>query len=394
MRICIGGKNNIAVDVCSYICDSYPDIELSVIPTKGDDGEDGFQRSLKKYAEDNGIKIVTLKEIYEWEDLVFISTEFDRIIRPERFKTKELFNIHFSKLPQYKGCHTAAMPILNGEKTTGVTFHVMDAGIDTGDIIDQKTLFIEDNETCGSLYLKLIELGTKTVINNLKKIIQHTYVIRPQSAEFSTYYPRTELDYANAVIDYNRTAKQIDRQFRAYSFRAYQFPKYNDTPIVATKITQIKSNEKPGALISEDEDSFLVATIDYDILLLKDKLSEIINIVNDGDLEKLKSIAELELYINEHDNKHGWTLLMVAAYNNHFEVANYLISLGSDVNAKNNNGTTVIMYAKNGMLRTGDERLFKYLLSKGANPFISDNSNKNLFAYIDDDIKEKIFSMC
>ena len=151
MRICIGGKNNIAVDVCIYIREFYPDIPIYAIPTKNDDGIDGFQRSFKKYAVDNNVEIVTLKDVYDWEDLIFLSTEFDRIIRPEKFKTKELFNIHFSRLPKYKGCHTAAMPILNGENITAVTFHLMDAGIDTGDIIDQKDILIEDNDTCCSL---------------------------------------------------------------------------------------------------------------------------------------------------------------------------------------------------------------------------------------------------
>lgn len=47
MRICIGGKNNIAVDVCKYIQDYYPEIEIFAIPSKGDDGIDGFQRSFK-----------------------------------------------------------------------------------------------------------------------------------------------------------------------------------------------------------------------------------------------------------------------------------------------------------------------------------------------------------
>ena len=393
MRICIGGKNNIAVDVCKYIKEYYPDIEIFAIPTKGDDGVDGFQRSFKKYAEENGVDIVSLKDVYELEDLVFLSTEFDRIIRPERFKSKELFNIHFSKLPKYKGCHTAAMPILNGEKFTGVTFHLMEAGIDTGDIIDQRVLLIDSNDTCGSLYLKLIELGTEVVIANLESVINHCYKAYPQPIEESTYFPRTEIDYANNSIDYNRTALQIDRQIRAFSFRAYQHSKYNEIPIVSTNVTGEKSTEKPGSLISEDTNSIRIATIDYDVILYKERMDDILGYIKEGDLESLKQVENLRDYVHEHEASHGWTLLMVAAYNAQYEIAKYLLSLGSDINARNYKGTTVIMYAKDGMINSNDDKLFNYLLNQGANPFMKDYSGKNLFEYIDDEMKYKIIGV-
>lgn len=393
MRICIGGKNNIAVDVCKYIQEYYSDIEIFAIPTKGDDGVDGFQRSFKKYAEENGVDIVSLKDVYEWEDLIFLSTEFDRIIRPDRFKSKELFNIHFSKLPKYKGCHTAAMPILNGEKFTGVTFHLIEAGIDTGDIIDQRDLLIDSNDTCGRLYLKLIKLGTEVVIANLESVINHTYKTYPQPVDDSTYYPRTDIDYATNTIDYNRTALQISRQIRAFSFRAYQHPQYNEIPIVSTKVTGEKSTEKPGSLISEDKNSIRISTIDYDVILFKERMDDILGYVKEGDLESLKQVDNLRDYVREHEASHGWSLLMVAAYNAQYDVAKYLLSLGSDINARNYNGTTVIMYAKDGMLNTKDDTLFNYLLDQGANPYLKDYSGKNLFEYIGDKLKCKLIGI-
>lgn len=393
MRICIGGKNNIAVDVCEYIKTYYPDIDVYAIPTKGDDGIDGFQRSFKKYAEENGVGIVSLNNVYEWEDLIFLSTEFDRILKPDRFKSKELFNIHFSKLPKYKGCHTAAMPILYGETLTGVTFHLMSAGIDTGDIIDQRDMLIESNDTCGSLYLKLIKQGTEVVVANLERVINHSYKAYHQPVDDSTYYPRTDIDYANNAIDYNRTALQVDRQIRAYSFRAYQLPKYNEFQIFSTKVTGDKSTEKPGTLITEDSNAIRIATIDYDVILYKERMDEIIGYVKEGDLKSLKQEENLVDYIHEHEATHGWTLLMVAAYNAQYEIAKYLMSLGSDINARNYNGTTVIMYAKDGMINTNDDTLFNYLLDQGANPYLKDYSGKNLFEYIGDELKCKLIGV-
>ena len=266
----------------------------------------------------------------------------------------------------------------------------MEAGIDTGDIIDQRILLIESNDTCGSLYLKLIKLGTEVVIANLESVINHSYKAYPQPVDDSTYYPRTDIDYATYIIDYNRTALQIDRQIRAFSFRAYQHPKYNEIPIVSTKVTGEKSTEKPGSLISEDTNSIRIATIDYDVILYKERMEDILGYVKKGDLTSLKQVDNLADYVHENEATHGWTLLMVAAYNAQYDVAKYLLSLGSDINARNYKGTTVIMYAKDGMINSNDDILFNYLLNLGANPYLKDYSGKNLFEYIEDDLKYKL----
>lgn len=390
MRICIGGKNNIAVDVCGYILEYYPDTELSVIPNKGDDGIDRSQRSLKKYAQEHNVPIVSLTEVYPWDDLIFLSVEFDRIIRPEKFASKQLFNIHFSLLPKYKGCHTAAMPILNGDEIGGVTFHLMDAGIDTGDIIDQEKVLICKDETCRSLYHKYLELGAKVVKRNLEFVINKTYKTCPQPSGGSTYYPRTDIDYSNLQIDYNRTAIQIERQIRAYSFRDFQLPQFDGQPISFVEITGLKSKEKPGTIVSCDEHTYTLATIDYDIILHRDRFLELMDMVDKGELDKLRKVDDLGRYVKEQEPLHGWTLLMVAAYHNYYEVAKYLIKKGSDINACNYKGTTVIMYAKDGMLQTEDDRLFSSLLSLGANPYMQDYTGKDLFDYIDNKLKYKM----
>lgn len=96
--------------------------------------------------------------------MLFLSIELDRIIRPEKFKTKELYNIHFSMLPKYKGCFTTIMPILNGEESTCVTFHRMRVGIDTGEIVEQKEIKIEDSDSSFDIYKKCIKNDTECLL--------------------------------------------------------------------------------------------------------------------------------------------------------------------------------------------------------------------------------------
>jgi len=65
-------------------------------------------------------------------------------------------NLHPSLLPAYKGTKSSVWAILNNEKYTGVSFHYMDTGIDTGRIILQKKIAIKEEDTAYSLYHKLI----------------------------------------------------------------------------------------------------------------------------------------------------------------------------------------------------------------------------------------------
>ncbi len=95
MKICIAGKNNIAVDVCEYILNTEKKEDILVIPNRSDKGINGFQKSFLLYAKQHNIQICNLESIYQISDLIFISLEFDTIINPDKFKSKELFNIHY-----------------------------------------------------------------------------------------------------------------------------------------------------------------------------------------------------------------------------------------------------------------------------------------------------------
>ena len=212
--ICIAGKNDIAVDVMMYCKNKYTQCRLLCVINRNEKGINTWQKSAKWFAEKNNIEIVELKDVYEIEDMLFLSTEFDRIIRPEKFKTKELYNIHFSMLPKYKGCFTAIMPILNGEESTGVTLHRMRAGIDTGEIVEQKEIKIEDNDSSFDIYKKCIKSGTELIIKNLDMLLSGKVDTYAQEAKKSTYYSNKVIDYSNLSLDINLTAYQIQNQIR------------------------------------------------------------------------------------------------------------------------------------------------------------------------------------
>ena len=225
MKLILAGKNNIGVDVLDY-CRRNLDIPIFAVINKTETFKNSWQKSFGFYARLWNIPIVELNQIYDIEDLIFLSVEFDQLIKPSLFKSKRLYNIHFSLLPKYKGMFTSAWPILNNEKETGVTLHEIDFGVDTGDIIEQTKIKILDNYNSRDLYSKYIEKGTELVIKNIPNIINNNIKSFRQSNHNSTWYSKKSINYKDLKVNYFQTAFQIINEFRAFSFREYQLPKF------------------------------------------------------------------------------------------------------------------------------------------------------------------------
>ena len=382
--ICIAGKNDIAVDVLDYVIRNYGKDSLGIVCNKTETGENSFQRSLRRFALKNNIREHRLEEIYGINNLLFISLEFDQLIKPYLLKDARLYNIHFSMLPKYKGMFTSAHPILNGEHYSGVTLHLIDAGIDTGDIIDQQQFEIEDSDDCKDIYLKYIKYGTEVVLKNIDDLIWNRAMARAQSVQDSSYYSRKSLDYSNLCIDLNQTAEGIGRQIRAFSFRNYQLPQVFGKQIIDFQILNSKSLLKPGTAILREDSFVTISTIDYNMSLYFDRFDELMEACEIGNLDTVKDICVVRKHINEQD-KNGWSPLIKATYNNRIEIVEYLIAFGANVRMKNRNGTNLLMYAKETYKRSRDNTLFKLFCNLGVSEKEMDYDGHDLLYYIEKD---------
>ncbi len=377
MKIVIAGKNNIAVDILKYAIDNL-DVPIFVVLNKTENYKNGFQKSLGFYSKLWNIKILSLEEVYGFEDAVFISLEFDRIINPKLFKTKLLYNIHFSLLPAYKGMYTSALPLMYGEKKTGVTLHEIAFGIDTGNIIDQIEFSIDKHDTSRDLYLKYIELGTRLIKQNFNKLLKGDYTSRQQDVEGSTYFDKKSIDYFNLKLNFNQTAYQIVNQLRAYSFREYQLPKFENSEIGGWKITNKKSFLRPGKVVKYFSNGVQVSTIDFDLILEYDPYKSLWKACETNNITELESILNHYNINIETKTKEGWTALIIAVYNGSWDCILKLIEKGADINAHNYNYTTVLMYAKNNFIKTKDDRIINKLIESGADMYSRDIFGKTV----------------
>jgi len=126
------------------------------------------------------------------------------------------FNLHASLLPNYRGAAPINWAIINGETKTGVTTFFIDDKIDTGAMILSNEISIADNETAGDLHDRLMDLGSKTVIETLSLIEKDkvTTTIQSDTTDIKTAY---KLNKDNCKIDWTKSGKEIYDLIRGLS---------------------------------------------------------------------------------------------------------------------------------------------------------------------------------
>ena len=124
-------------------------------------------------------------------------------------------NIHASKLPRWRGAAPIQRAIEAGDTRTGVTIMRMDAGLDTGPLIESVDIEIMPRETAGALHDKLAAAGARAIIGVLIRLAREGAInVEPQPVLGVTYADKIER--ADAAIDWARPAEAIDRQVRAF----------------------------------------------------------------------------------------------------------------------------------------------------------------------------------
>src|SRR5579859_5665461 len=124
-------------------------------------------------------------------------------------------NIHASLLPNYRGVSPISEAILQGDTETGVTIMLIDAGVDTGPMLLQRTVAITEDDTTGSLTIKLAELGASALLEALPLWIQGKITPQPQNEQLASYTHMLRKEDGEIVWD--RPAIVLARAVRAYS---------------------------------------------------------------------------------------------------------------------------------------------------------------------------------
>jgi methionyl-tRNA formyltransferase len=123
-------------------------------------------------------------------------------------------NVHGSILPRHRGAAPITSAILAGDAETGITIMQMDAGLDTGPMLSIARERIRSDDTTASLSERMSHLGAQLMADTLPKYLSGEIAPQPQPEDGATYSPK--IDKANAQINWNKPAIEIERMVRAY----------------------------------------------------------------------------------------------------------------------------------------------------------------------------------
>jgi methionyl-tRNA formyltransferase len=177
---------------------------------------------IKILAEQNNILVWQPKKIKEITgeikklnpDLIVVAA-YAQIIPEEILNIPKYgcVNVHGSLLPKYRGASCIQAAILNGDCETGITIMKMDKGLDTGDILAQKNIPIQNDDTAASLYDKLSLLGGEILTSILEKYIAGEIQPKKQDDARASYVGLLKKE--DGKINWNKNATEIERFARA-----------------------------------------------------------------------------------------------------------------------------------------------------------------------------------
>ena len=122
-------------------------------------------------------------------------------------------NTHSSLLPKHRGPNPFSAVLMADERETGVTFHVMDEGIDTGNILEQHAFPIGEQDTALTVYYKACDLAGRRVVELMDRVEREGLRGTPQDESAAGY--DAKLTGEDAYIDWGLPAREIERRARA-----------------------------------------------------------------------------------------------------------------------------------------------------------------------------------
>jgi len=176
-------------------------------------------------------------------------------------------NIHASLLPRWRGAAPIQRALLAGDSKTGISIMSMDAGLDTGPVIQTEKTFICDADNAQTLHDRLADMGARLVLDALDMFEQGSVKAIPQSD--SDVFYAAKISKSEARIDWTRGAIHVWRQIRAFNPNPGAATHLRETEI---KIWQARlasaSDGKGGEILQADSKGLLVAC-GTDALLLE-----------------------------------------------------------------------------------------------------------------------------
>jgi methionyl-tRNA formyltransferase len=234
---------------------------------------------VKEVALKNGLSVLqpqTLRDGQAVETLRQLNPDLLAVVAYGKILPAELLsvpscgavNVHASLLPKYRGASPIQWTILSGDKEGGVTIQKMAEGLDTGDILLQKSLTLDPEETAGSLFDKLSVLGAELLTETLTKLEDGSVRPEPQKEELATKTGKIDKNFGQ--LDWKKSGEELERFIRAMDPWPGSFTYLRGKILKVKKAAAVPyaGNEAPGTALSAGKNTFTVRTGDGALSLL------------------------------------------------------------------------------------------------------------------------------
>ena len=229
MNIVFMGTPDFAMGVLKslYDCGQHNIVAVITQPDRPKGRSDKMIPSpVKQYAVEKGLEVFqpvkikteeAVEKLKSYDADIFVVAAFGQILSKEILDMPRFgcVNVHASLLPEYRGAAPIQWSIADGKECTGVTIMQMNEGLDTGDIISQSVVKIEDDETGESLFNKLMDEGAKLLVDTLPLIESNSIKPVPQDNDKATYAKilKKEMGY----VDFSEDSLAIEHRIRAFT---------------------------------------------------------------------------------------------------------------------------------------------------------------------------------
>lgn len=265
MRVVFLGTPKFAATVLEALTKKY---EVAAAVCQPDREKDRKGRlipcAVKELAESLGIPVFqfekirrdgvgTLREIAP--DLM-ITAAYGQILSQEildipRFGT---LNVHGSLLPKYRGSAPIQRAIADGLTETGVTIMRTDAGMDTGDILSETKVNIDDNDYVDAVYEKLAAAGSELLLNTIESYVGGRIKPVPQNGELATNAPPIKKE--EYFIDFSRPACEVRNRIRGFGYGVCTL---GENPLKVYRLDLADGKGGLGEVIKADKNGITVA---------------------------------------------------------------------------------------------------------------------------------------
>ena len=158
-----------------------------------------------------------MEQLRAWSPDVIVVAAFGQILKQDVLDLPAFgcINVHASLLPRWRGAAPINAAILHGDEETGITIMKMDIGLDTGPILSQRSVRIKPDETAGSLFETLSQLGANALLETLPGYFAGEIAPRPQPEDGATYAGM--LKKQEGELDFTQPAESLERKIRAFN---------------------------------------------------------------------------------------------------------------------------------------------------------------------------------